>query len=110
MEKNTVMNRTDSFAETCSSIISGVISVFLVFAVIAVPLIYDKSYFNILETKYKCFYMSVLVMLTVLLLLGIVMLVIDWKEFQGEHVKKLFASLKPANWKQYIPVCRIRQY
>lgn len=22
------------------------------------------------------------------------------KEFQGEHVKKLFASLKPANWKQ----------
>ena len=65
MEKNTVANRTDSFAETCSSIISGVISVFLVFAVIAVPLIYDKSYFNILETKYKCFYMSALVMLTV---------------------------------------------
>mgnify|MGYP000844360896 FL=1 len=100
MEKKIVTNRTDSFAETCAAIISGVISVFLVFAVIAVPLIYDKSYFNILETKYKCFYMSVLVMLTVFLVLSIVMLVIDWKEFQGEHVKKLFASLKPANWKQ----------
>lgn len=82
MEKKIVTNRTDSFAETCAAIISGVISVFLVFAVIAVPLIYDKSYFNILETKYKCFYMSVLVMLTVLLVLSIVMLVIDWKEFQ----------------------------
>lgn len=55
MEKKIVTNRTDSFAETCAAIISGVISVFLVFAVIAVPLIYDKSYFNILETKYKCF-------------------------------------------------------
>lgn len=100
MEKKIVTNRTDSFAETCAAIISGVISVFLVVAVVAVPLIYDNSYFNILETKYKCFYMSVLVMLAVLLVLSIVMLVVDLKEFQGEHVKRLFASLKPVNWKQ----------
>ena len=100
MEKNTVTNRTDSFAETCSSIISGVLSVFLVVAVVALPLIYDNSYFNILETKYKCFYMSVLVMLAVLLVLSMVMLVVDRKEFQGEHAKQLFSSLKPANWKQ----------
>lgn len=67
MEKKTVTNKADSFASTCSSVISGVISVFLLVAVVAVPLIYDNSYFNILETKYKCFYMSVLVMLAVLL-------------------------------------------
>lgn len=30
MEKKIVTNRTDSFAETCAAIISGVISVFLV--------------------------------------------------------------------------------
>lgn len=55
MEKKIVTNRTDSFAETCAAIISGVISVFLVFAVIAVPLIYDKSYFNILKQNTNVF-------------------------------------------------------
>ena len=100
MEKKTVTNKADSFASTCSSVISGVISVFLLVAVVAVPLIYDNSYFNILETKYKCFYMSVLVMLAVLLILSLVLLGIDLKEFQGAHVKQLFAVLKPANWKQ----------
>lgn len=55
MEKKIVTNRTDSFAETCAAIISGVISVFLVFAVIAVPLIYDKSYFQYTGNKIQMF-------------------------------------------------------
>ena len=77
MDTKAMKNKTNHFAATCSSVISGVISAFLVIVVVALPLIYDNSYFNILETKYKCFYMSVLAMLAVILVLGLIMLVID---------------------------------
>lgn len=89
----------DSFSATCSSIVSGVISFFMLLLVTVFPLIYDNSYFNILETKYKCFYMSILTMMAVLLVLSIVMLIVDLNEFKGEHAKKLFSALAPKNWK-----------
>lgn len=89
----------DSFSMTCSSIVSGVISFFMLVLVTVFPLIYDKSYVNILETKYKCFYMSILAMIVVLLVLSIVMLVVDLNEFGGQHAKMLFSALAPKNWK-----------
>ena len=77
-----VTKEDSSFASTCTSVISGVITVYLLVVFTVLPLIYDNSYFNILETKYKCFYMSTLIMLGVLLILGLIMLGIDQKEFQ----------------------------
>lgn len=100
MNTKTVTKGDGSFASTCSSVISGVITVYLLIVLTVLPLIYDNSYFNILETKYKCFYMSTLFMLAVLLVSGLVMLGIDRKEFQGEHAKELFAKLKPQNWRK----------
>lgn len=100
MANKRTISRQDSFAETCSSIISGVISFFLLALVTVFPLIYDKAYFNILETKYKCYYIIVIGMLVVLLVLALIMLVVDINEFKGEHVAKLLAALKPQNWKQ----------
>lgn len=100
MNTKTATKGDGSFASTCSSVISGVITVYLLVVLTVLPLTYDNSYFNILETKYKCFYMSTLFMLAVLLVLGLVMLGIDRKEFQGEHAKELFAKLKPQNWRK----------
>ena len=100
MENTKIRKVEDSFATTCSAIISGVISVFLLIAVVVLPLIYDNSYFNILETKYKSFYIPVIGMLAVLLVLGLIMWGIDAKEFQSKHVKNLFSTLKPKNWKK----------
>lgn len=99
MASKTSISNQDSFAATCSSIVSGVISFFLLILVTIFPLVYDNSYFNILETKYKWFYMSVLGMLVVLLVLSIVMLIIDLNEFKGEHAARLFSALLPRNWK-----------
>lgn len=100
MNTKTVTKGDGSFASTCSSVISGVITVYLLIVLTVLPLIYDNSYFNILETKYKFFYMSTLVMLAVLLVLSLAMLGIDQKEFQGEHTKQLFEKLKPRNWRK----------
>ena len=91
---------TDPFANSCASIISGVISVFLLALVMGLPLYLHNSYFDILEAKYKWYYGSFLLMLAIVLILSLAMLVIDFKEFGGEHAKTLFAALKPANWKK----------
>ena len=99
MAKKNTIGSQDSFSTTCSSIVSGVISFFMLALVTVFPLIYDKAYFNILETKYKCFYMTILAMMAVLLVLSIVMMVVDFNEFQGEHTKKLFSALAPKNWR-----------
>lgn len=99
MAKKSEMNNQEGFAGTCSSIISGVISFFLLVLVTVFPLIYDNSYFNILETKYKCYYLSIIGMLVILLVLSIVILIIDIIEFKGMHAKELFAKLAPRNWR-----------
>lgn len=91
---------SDDFAETCASIISGAITVFIVLLVTVFPLIYHDSYFDILETKYQCYYVCVIGMLAVCLVLAMIMTVIDAKEFQGIHVKKIMGSLAPKNWKR----------
>ncbi len=90
----------DSFASTCAGIVSGAISVFLVILVTVFPLIYDNSYFNILETKYKCYYLSIIGMLVVALVLALIMMTVDFMEFKGEHVRGLFARLAPKNWRK----------
>lgn len=99
MAKKKAMNSQNSFAGTCSSIISGTISFFLLILVTVFPLIYDNSYINILPTKYKCYYISVIGMLVLLLVLSLIMLIIDFMEFKGEHTRALFAKLAPRNWK-----------
>lgn len=100
LNKKTVgQQERDDFSATCASIISGTISVFLTILVTVFPLIYRRAYFDILEVKYQCYYLTVIGMLAVSLLLGIVMLLIDAKEFQGSHGKAFFAKLAPKNWK-----------
>ena len=89
----------DSFAETCSAIISGVISVFLLILVTVFPLVYHNSYYDILETKYRWYYGTVVAMLAVVLVLAIIMLIIDQMENGGRHAARLFAKLHPKNWR-----------
>ena len=92
--------REDSFANSCAAVISSVISVFLIALAVGLPLYVHNSYFDILESKFKWYSGSFLLMLGIVLVLGLIMLGIDWKEFQGEHARKLFSGLKPQNWKK----------
>lgn len=100
MTKMAKGNGADTFAETCSGIISGTISVFLLLLTAVFPLIYHNSYFDILETKYRCYYMIVIGMLAVLLILSLVMLVVDRKEHGGSHTRELLKSLTPKHWRE----------
>lgn len=99
MAKKEPISNQDSFATTCASIISGVISFFILILVTVFPLIYDNSYFNILETKYKCYYLTIIGMLVILLVLSLIMMITDMVEFKGAHTKGLLSALLPRNWK-----------
>lgn len=100
MGKKTLNTGQDSFKETCVSVISGTISVFLLALVTLFPLIYHNAYFDILETKYKCYYIIVIGMLAVCLVLSLVMMAVDFNEYKGIHTKELFGRLAPRNWKK----------
>ena len=69
----------DGFSEACAPIISGVITVFLLFLTLVFPLIYHHSYVDILETKYYTYCVIVIGMLAVTLVLALVMLFVDCK-------------------------------
>lgn len=90
----------DGFSEACAPIISGVITVFLLFLTLVFPLIYHHSYVDILETKYYTYCVIVIGMLAVTLVLALVMLFVDCKEYGGEHARDLFSRLAPANWRK----------
>lgn len=97
--KTKTVAHKDNFAETCSGIISGVISAFLLILVTVFPLVYHNSYYDILETKYCWYYGLVVAMLAVILALAIIMLVVDQIEYQGKHATRLLARLQPRNWR-----------
>ena len=89
----------DNFSDTCSSIISGTISVFLLILVTVFPLVLHHSYVDILQTKYQCYYVTVIGMLAAVLVLAVIMLIIDLTEYHGEHTARLFANLHPKSWR-----------
>lgn len=89
----------DTFADTCTNIISGTISIFLLMLVTVFPLILHHNYIDILLTKYQCYYMMIIGMLAVLLVLAMIMLIVDQIEHHGKHVRGLFTKLHPRNWK-----------
>lgn len=90
----------DNFSKTCSSIINGVISFFVILLMLVFPLIYHNSYFDILETKYRVYWIFVVAMLVLCLVLSLVMLIIDFFENDGRHVKALISRLLPNDFRK----------
>ncbi len=90
----------DSFSSTCASIISGVVGIGIFVLVTLFPLVVHDSYFDILETKYICYYMTVLGTLALSLAFALVMMFIDCKEYQGEHTAALLGRLRPGRWRE----------
>lgn len=99
-KSNNIKVHKDTFAEACSSIINGVISFFIVLLVFVFPIIYHNSYIDILVFKYQFYWGSVVAMLSLCLILSLIMLVIDYKKYKGEHTKIFFTRLSPKNWRK----------
>lgn len=96
---NTTSNDSSRFLQTCSTITSDAIGIILFLLVMVFPLIFNDSYYDILETKYHAYRFCILILLCLLFLLSLGMLCVDLKKFHGQHTKNLLAKLLPSNWK-----------
>ena len=79
MTKNKKESYSDAFSDTGSAIINGIINVGMLLLVTVFPLIYHNSYVDILDVKYLCYWLCALGMLGVSLIIGLILLAIDWK-------------------------------
>lgn len=96
MEQNGNVVREESFSQICLKIYAGVISVAVLAILVVFPLFYRNYYFDILQSKYKFYYITMIAMFSVILLLSLAFLVVDALEFRLVHVKSLLSrfSLK----------------
>ena len=98
MDKINNDSQNDIFAGTCSSITDRMIDIAILVLMTVFPLIYHHSYFDILETKYLCYWLCVVILLSCLLIFSLIAMFIDKKEFGGLHTKRLLSGLLPKNW------------
>lgn len=58
-------------------------------------LYYHDYYYDMLESKYRCYYMIMLTMFAVVALISIAFFVVDTLEFQLRHTKELLRKFSP---------------
>ena len=75
------------FFEAKNRIMSAITGFFVLLVLVVLPLIVDDFYFNILETKYKFYYVSMLVMFAFLLVTAGIFLLFDISDFGMENTK-----------------------
>jgi hypothetical protein len=97
----------DIFSETCSSIINGVISFFIILLMLVFPLVYNNSYIDILVVKYQFYWGSIVLMLALCFVFSFNMLIIDNLQNKGKHVKMFFSKLHPKNWSKTFSITDI---
>lgn len=92
------------FFEAKNRIMSAITGFFVLLVLVVLPLIVDDFYFNILETKYKFYYVSMLVMFAFLLVTAGIFLLFDISDFGMENTKTYFRDLFSKNWRKYFSV------
>lgn len=107
MVQNETMTKEASFSQICRKIYAGVISVAVLMVLVVFPLYYRDYYFDMLQAKYKFYYITMIAMFAVVLLLSIAFLVIDALEFKLGHLKALFkgCSLKRSKDMRAVTEC-----
>lgn len=90
----------DNFTEWCTFIINEVIGIAVLVLVTLFPLYYNDAYYDILGAKFYFFVRCMLALILVVLLSALIMICIDFKNFDGEHTKIFLARLHPRNWRK----------
>ncbi len=93
------INSGEVFVNTCRGILGGLISIGLLLWVTLFPLILHDSYFDVLETKYRCIYTIIIGMLAAVAIFSLIFLFLDAIQFHLQHAKAFFKKLAPVNWK-----------
>ncbi|MBS6642264.1 MAG: O-antigen ligase family protein [Clostridiaceae bacterium] len=83
------------FCDRCSDLYAKVVNFFALWILLLLPLIITDFYFNILETKYMFFWVSVITMLAVLIVMTVCFCYQDYELFNGINTKRILHYFKP---------------
>ncbi len=96
MAKRTDEGARAPLPEVAGKVFSGMTAVFLCVILFAFPLFYQDRYFDILEAKYRFYWLAAIALLAACLVVGLVFCFVDWKECGGVYGKRFFSSFRPA--------------
>ena len=107
-DKKEIPNR--NFYEAKNRIMSIITGFFVLMVLAVLPLIVDDFYFNILETKYKFYYVSMLVMFTLLLVAAGIFFLFDIMDSGMENTKSYFKDLFSKAWRKHFSLPDIAMF
>ncbi|WP_215700038.1 O-antigen ligase family protein [Clostridium sp. MCC353] len=101
MMSNKKKTSNREFYEAKNRIMSAITGFFVLMVLAVLPLIVDDFYFNILETKYKFYWISMLIMFSLLLVTAGIFFLFDITDSEMENTKSYFRNLFSADWKRH---------
>lgn len=104
MGQNVKEQINDVFSETCKKIYAGIVSVGVLCTLIIFPLFYRDYYFDILESKYIFYYITMLLLFAAISMMTLIFLAVDALEFQLWHTKEFFQKFSVKNIKNTLSV------
>lgn len=90
----------EQFMGKCSSMMNEAVEIAIFVLVTIFPLILHNAYYDILETKYRCYTLCILILIGAVLLLALYMAGADMKNFRSVHTWALLSRLHPNSWKK----------
>lgn len=100
MAKASTKKDPNALAEVAGSVFSGIIAVFTFMVLCIFPLYYHNYYYDILKTKYKFYWISVVVTAVLCLLVAFVFLFVDRMEYDSSNTKRFFRSFRVESLKK----------
>lgn len=93
LEVNNIVEKDpNDFVRIWKKVNAFVVGFFTIIIFAVFPLIYKDFYFDILQVKYKFYYMTVILMAVVVLLVAIIFLCIDLAKTQGSRIKQIISK------------------
>lgn len=94
-----------AFEQTWSKLSNRILTTGIVMIFLFLPLWLQDGYFDILEAKYKCFYIIALGMILIWMCVSGVMCLIDRKEFHGVCIKRSWKQVKQNYQDTLLKIC-----
>lgn len=100
MAKATPKKDPNALPEVAGGVFSGIMAVFTFMVLCVFPFYYHNYYYDILKTKYKFYWMSVVAMAAVCLVVALVFLFVDRLEYNGANLKRFAGYFRPESLKK----------
>lgn len=100
MAKSSSAKNPEVLVDLAKNIFSGVVGFFTIIVLLIFPLFYNNYYFDILNAKYRFYFITIICMLIVCLVITLIVCFIDRMEYDGYNTKRFFKGFTVNNlWK-----------